>query len=125
MLPPFLSFSASPIRGSGRGKALGAPTINVDLNDVPASLKEGIYACRAILGHQTLDAVLHYGPRPVFQDIPSCEIHVLDAVVADVPPQVNIDIVGRLRDVRDFPDAAALMTQIEQDIADARAMLHA
>ncbi len=39
------SFQARVIRGAGRGKSLGTPTLNLDRRDVPEDLEEGIHAC--------------------------------------------------------------------------------
>ncbi len=111
-----ISFTARTIRGSGRGRDLGVPTINLDLRDISKDLKEGIYACFV----QGLPAVMHYGPRPVFRDTPSCEIHLLDADIHSPPPEVTVEIVTRLRDVRDFPSEEALKAQIDLDIDKAR-----
>ena len=41
---PIHSFIVHPIRGAGRGKGLGYPTINVRLEDVPDEIEEGVYA---------------------------------------------------------------------------------
>ncbi len=66
---------------------------------------------------------MHYGPRPVFNDSESFEIHILDEVI-DVPPlDIIVEIVARLRDVQNFPDADALKAAIVEDIRQTRAIL--
>lgn len=64
------TFTAAVVSGAGRGRRIGTPTLNVDLANVPAGLADGIYACRATLdgADEALAAVLHLGPRPVFND---------------------------------------------------------
>ena len=124
-----IRFRAAVVPGSKRGRHLGTPTLNLDLHDVPKQMDEGVYACWV----QTMDndagkqlplaAALHYGPRPVFNDTRSCEVHVLDAII-DVPPaSVEVIIAQRLRDVQDFESAEALQHQIADDITQARAIL--
>lgn len=120
-----ISFSANVVPGVQRGRTLGFPTLNLDLDEVPAELDHGIYACFATLeveeGRQ--QAVMHYGPRPVFKDTISCEVFVLDRNIQNPPSTVNIEVRERIRDVTDFPLQEVLQDQIEADIAVARAIL--
>lgn len=121
-------FTARVVHGRGRGKHIGTPTINFEMEDVPPELKEGIYACRVSfeINNQKLEmsnAVMHYGPRLVFDDTKSCEVHLLDREVSDPPENVEVTIVAYLREVRNFASVEALKAQIADDIADARAVL--
>lgn len=122
-----LTFTAPAISGSSRGKLMGTPTINLDLAHVPAALREGIYVCRVIFDEDDKadmrDAVMHFGPRPVFKDKPSCEIHVIDERIDEPPMLVHVDVIERLRDVLDFPSPDDLKVQIEEDIRRAKEML--
>lgn len=68
---------------------------------------------------------MHYGPRPVFHDTESCEVHLIDASPTRVPVEVTVETVARLRDVRDFPTVEALQEQMDRDIEEARAILQA
>lgn len=103
---------------------MGSPTLNLALEDLPAALQEGIYACTvAFDGSGQLPAVMHYGPRPVFKDARSCEIHVLDTAIPSPPTSLAVTVAGRIRDVRNFPDAAALQERIREDIKIARGIL--
>jgi len=125
MRAPLISFESTPITGSGRGKTLNVPTINLDLSRVPSALEEGIYACVVELNRngEMLAASMHYGPRPVFKDSLSCEVHLLDRAISEQPQNVLIHIIERLRDVQDFPSPGALVAQIAEDNARAHAIL--
>lgn len=114
-----MEFTASTITGAGRGKGLGTPTINLNLDQVPDELHEGIYACIANDQH----AVMHYGPRPVFNDTLSCEIHLLDTIPSVDLEEVSVSVLERIRDVRNFPDAEALKEEITKDIRRAREII--
>ena len=133
---PLMRFAAHVITGAGRGKRIGTPTLNVHLEDVPKELAEGIYACRVqwfaplhvwfvrlTMTCKWQDAVLHYGPRPVFKDSLSCEVHVLDEIIQEAPEKVEVEIVQYLRPVLDFPSPEALQKQIKEDIEEAREAL--
>lgn len=118
-------FRARVISGSGRGRKLGVPTLNLDLSALPPDLQEGIYACFVNVYGKKFGGALHFGPRPVFQDSRSCEVHLLDETLNDPPPEVTIEIVQYLREIRDFPSAAALKVQMQEDIDQTRAILNA
>lgn len=116
-------FSATVIQGAGRGRQIGAPTINVDLHDVPADIEEGIYAGWIDINGTWQKAAIHFGPRPVFNDTTSFEAHVLDAMIDITPARVTISLVERIRPVMDFPDSEALMDQIQSDVERTRGIL--
>ncbi len=118
-----MRFSARTQTGSGRGKTLSVPTINVSLDDVPTELAEGIYACLLHIGDATYNGAMHYGPRPVFNDSDSCEVHLIDNTLDSVPNVVEIEPIQRIRDVQDFANAEALTTQMRKDIAEIRGIL--
>lgn len=116
-------FRASVISGAGRGKALGTPTINLDPSLLAHIGREGIYACWAIVDDVRHPAVMHAGARPVFNDTPSIELHLLDTPPATTPTHAKVEPVAYLRAIRDFPSVDALKEQIRHDIHAARATL--
>lgn len=113
------------MRGSGRGKEIGTPTMNLNLNDIPQEIEEGIYAGWAQIDEVWCMAAIHYGPRPVFQDSLTFEVHLLDVEIGIPPEKLNIALVERLRDVLNFPSAEALFAQIQRDIEQTRGILRA
>lgn len=66
---------------------------------------------------------MHYGPRPVFDDTISCEVHVIDKIVPVPPGTLHVTVRDRMRDVTDFSHQEALLEQIQSDISAARAIL--
>lgn len=111
-------FTARIVKGSGKGGAQGIPTVNLDLADVPADLEEGIYAARVTIERETFDAAVHYGPRPVHGLGRSFEAHLLtkSEIRNPKPERVSVELLKRLRDVRDFENKKELKEQIERDI---------
>ena len=119
-----MQFTASTLHGASRGTRLNAPTINLRVEDIPKEIEHGIYACKAALDNgEFLDGVLHYGPKPVYKEGPSFEVHILDKVDLPFPENVTVDLRDRIRDVQDFSSEEALKEQIAEDIAAARAIL--
>lgn len=120
-----MRFTSTVVTGSGRGKDLKTPTLNLDVDKTPASLEDGVYACFARMGENglRLPATMHYGARPTFNDTPSCEVHIIDHII-DIPPHsVTVDVVEKLRDVQKFDSPEALVKQMKEDTKQARDLL--
>ncbi len=117
------AFTAGVVRGAGRGKTLGTPTINLSPEALADIGTEGIYAVWAIFGGDRVPAVMHAGARPVFDDTPSVEVHLLSSVPETVPTELTVEVVEYLRPIRDFPSVGELQAQIRRDIDAARATL--
>ena len=115
-----MQFTAPVVSGSGRGKDLNVPTINLDMSRVPPGIEDGLYACMV---DTNIPAVLHYGIRPTFEDTPSCEVHLLDQDVRHPPKSLTVKIVSKIRDTQKFASAEDLMEQMQKDISDARGIL--
>lgn len=113
------------VHGGGRGHSIGVPTANISPPPerlIPAS---GIYACVAHSERQgKRAAVTNVGTRPTFDGgALTVEAHLL-GFDADLHGQsLSLDFIARLRDERAFPTVAALVEQIEKDIARARGVL--
>ncbi len=120
-----MRFIAPVVSGSGRGKPLGFPTINLEVQSIPEDIEGGIYAGWVNLSGKQLMAAIHYGERPVFQDSLSFEAYVIDETLESVPETIEIELVERLRNVEDFPSPEALREQIAMDVVQARAILQA
>lgn len=109
--------------GSGRGRTIGTPTINLDPSALVIIGREGIYAAWAILDAVRMPAVIHAGARPVFDDTPSVEVHLLCPVPPAIPGTVTVELIEFIRGIRNFASVAELQAEIARDIASARATL--
>jgi riboflavin kinase/FMN adenylyltransferase len=117
------SFRGPVVHGLGRGHDLGFPTANIP---APGGNKllpcQGIYAVRASLRTDIRDGLLHLGPRPTFAGSPpSIELFILDFDRDIYGETVRVDFLKRLRDVRPFATAEALVEQMRLDEEGARA----
>lgn len=116
-------FCGRVVHGDGRGKGLGFPTANLE---PPTTLlpARGVYATRLLVDGVLRPAVTNVGCKPTFD---GQELTVESFVLEDVPNlygrELRLDFVARLRDECHFPDAAALVAQIDKDVASARAIL--
>ncbi|MAE68579.1 MAG: riboflavin kinase [Candidatus Peribacteraceae bacterium] len=119
-----MKFSAHVISGTGKGKKLGFPTLNLEMSEVP-EIEEGVYSCFARLGKGGIrvPAVMHFGSRPTLGTEPSCEVHILDHKIALPPQYLTVELADKIRDIRDFGTSEKLAEQLGKDTEAARAML--
>jgi riboflavin kinase/FMN adenylyltransferase len=74
-------FTTIQIRGKGRGKLLGYPTINMKI-PVDFDLPDGIYAAWVTIGTTRYGGALHWGPIPTFkEEMKSLEVFVVDRIL--------------------------------------------
>lgn len=111
-----LTFSARIVEGARRGRVIGSPTLNLARADVPRSLRHGIYACRVQWHRRVFPAAMHYGPRLVFRAGIACELHIIDAVIRHAPKRVTVEVIKRLRAIRNFRSVELLKQQIARDV---------
>jgi riboflavin kinase / FMN adenylyltransferase len=116
------------VRGDGRGgTVLGFPTANVSSPAGLALPAEGIYAC----WYERPDGSVHaaaasLGRRPTFHSdasSPILEVFLLDFEGDLYGEEARVSFVSRLREERRFDTVAALVRQMTDDVAAARAAL--
>jgi riboflavin kinase/FMN adenylyltransferase len=118
------------VRGHMRGRALGFPTANLECPPHTAIPGDGIYAgWLARLADDGRDAerwpaAISVGPNSTFGEAErSVEAYALDRDDLDLyGTHVAIDFAGRLRGTARFDSPGALVTQMRQDVAEARAI---
>ncbi len=116
------------IHGEKRGRELGYPTANIRL-DNNCGLKHGIYAVR--VGRQgrepeRIDGVASFGRRPTFDNgAPLLEIFLFDFRGDLYGQALDVAFIGFIRDELKFSSVDALVKQMDDDSARARAQLAA
>jgi len=132
------SIRGTVVRGAGRGRTIGVPTINLAPPDARKLLPpDGVYAVRVRIlesgsriqtpDSQILDygGMMNQGPRPTFGDqVRTLEVHLFDFDGELYGETIDVEWVRRLRDVQAFPSREALVAQLERDRQAARATLN-
>jgi riboflavin kinase/FMN adenylyltransferase len=106
--------------GAGRGAKIGFPTANLAGIDtlLPAP---GVYAGRAWVSGERWPAAINLGASPTFGDQSlRVEIHLIGQSESLYGQPMEVDFVARLRDIRPFPSAGALVEQLRADVAQAK-----
>jgi len=107
---------ATIIKGSGRGQSLGLATINLRPTQ-KLSIKYGVYLASVKIKHQTHQGLLHFGPRPTFNEKePSLEIYLQKH-----DPNVKIGLTVKIkllkfrRKIQRFKTPKDLVKQMKKD----------
>ncbi|GEC51517.1 riboflavin kinase/FMN adenylyltransferase [Bradyrhizobium japonicum] len=113
------------IHGEKRGRDLGYPTANIRL-DKHCGLKHGIYAVRVGKGSQRFDGVASFGRRPTFDNgAPLLEAFLFDFKGDLYDAVLDVAFIGFIREELKFDTIEALIRQMDDDSAKARAVLAA
>lgn len=112
------------IGGDRRGRDLGFPTANLQLAP-SVRLRHGIYAVTCRRPHGSLhDGVASFGRRPTFDNgAPLLEIHLFDFAGDLYGETALVTFFGWIRPEEKFLDVPALVARMNQDAAEARAIL--
>ena len=110
--------------GDGRGRTLGFPTANVQMEEElrPGA---GVYAVLCVLDDgRRVAGVANLGTRPTVNGVgDSVEVHLFDFAEDLYGRRLDVGLVARLRDERRFASLAELTAQIRIDAAAARERL--
>jgi riboflavin kinase / FMN adenylyltransferase len=119
------AFRGVVVRGEGRGRAMGFPTANLQIDSSDKLLPPpGVYAARGVLRSGTYPGALHVGPRPTFQGSPpSVELHLMDFEGDLYGDMVRVDLIRHLRPIRPFGSLEGLVAQMGRDVGEARRIL--
>jgi riboflavin kinase/FMN adenylyltransferase len=113
------------VHGEKRGRDLGYPTANIRL-DNNCGLKHGIYAVRVERGAERFDGVASYGRRPTFDNgAPLLEVFLFDFKGNLYGSVLDVAFIAFIRDELKFDGIEALIRQMNDDSAKARAALAA
>ncbi len=115
-----MKFESTHIKGKGRGKPMGFPTINLKIPD-GFELKDGIYAAKVNIENRIFKGALHYGPVPTFNESEkSLEVFLLGSTNNELENLdekiIKVKIVKYLRPVIKFKSKEELIKQIKEDV---------
>lgn len=116
------------IRGAARGKDLGFPTANLDIDPVLARPPLGVYAGIATVGDLTRTAAISVGVNPTFggeegKSPVSVEAYLLDFDGDLYGQTMRLSFWARLRDELRFESVDDLVAQMHEDVTRTRALI--
>ncbi|MGE5732265.1 MAG: bifunctional riboflavin kinase/FAD synthetase [Gemmatimonas sp.] len=113
------------VPGQQRGRDLGFPTLNIELDSARKLLPpEGVYAVRARSARGIFDGMMNLGARPTFGEVGlALEVHLFDVAGDWYGEAVSVELIHRLRDTTRFQSVEALVAQLGRDAENARLAL--
>lgn len=116
LLGRYFSISGRVVHGAKRGRELGFPTANIDLNKRYVPLR-GVFAVSIKGASDTTQlGVANLGTRPVFDEKKLLlETHIFDFNEMIYGKHIKVEFFKRLRDEKKFSSIDALVEQISAD----------
>lgn len=106
------------IRGKGRGRKLGFPTANIEIDVDYLSPKKGVYESRTIYDEKTYESLTNIGENPTFGDIDfSIETHILKFDKDIYGKTIEVELIKYIREEVKFDNVSNLVNQVKIDIS--------
>jgi len=124
MLSRHFSMDGVVVRGDGRGKTIGFPTLNVEVAPERIHPAHGVYAVFARVGNDCFKGVANVGTRPTFADQSfRLEAHLFDTNQDLYDRSVEVFFVEYLRPEKAFKNLEELKSSIQKDARHAQEVL--
>ena len=126
MLGRSYSISGTVAHGNERGRLLGYPTANIELEDAHVAVPlGGVYAVRVIVNGKSYHGMANIGYNPTFGDVaqPRLETNIFDFTGDLYGKQLTVQFVQRIRGEVKFAGIEQLKQQLAQDKNDCEAAL--
>ena len=122
LLGRFFSIEGSIVKGAGRGRRLGFPTINLKVDADILLPVNGVYTARIKKKNQYFQAIVNIGQTPTFSDdcLKKIEVHLIGKSESWKDKKCEVEILRYIRPEYKFPNSKALIHQIKRDIVQAR-----
>lgn len=110
------------VRGAGRGRKIGIPTANLQLDPDIIIPQKGVYVSESAYRGMVYRSVTNIGHNPTFEDDKALtvETHLIDYTGDLYGENLEIRFLARLRDERRFPTVNDLIAQLHLDIQTGR-----
>ncbi|MCL2760963.1 MAG: riboflavin biosynthesis protein RibF, partial [Desulfuromonadales bacterium] len=117
------SVAGKVVYGEQRGRTLGFPTANIDVDNelIPA---EGVYAVKIRVGDNFYDAACNIGRNPTFNGKEvSVEVFIFDFNREIYGERVRVYFIERIRTDRKFESVDELKKAIDSDVVQCKRVL--
>ncbi|MDZ5711766.1 bifunctional riboflavin kinase/FAD synthetase [Jeotgalibacillus haloalkalitolerans] len=107
------------VHGEKRGRKIGFPTANIDIENGLLIPSPGVYAVKMNVNHTWYDGVCNVGYKPTFNDPDqaqlSVEVHLFEFNDSIYGENVRVQWIERIRSEKKFNGIDELIAQIEKD----------
>ena len=114
------------VKGEGRGKKLGFPTINLSVKENILLPMNGVYTAKVVKKDQCFYSVINIGVNPTFSDdrLKKIEVHFIEVDQPWFDKECEVEILEYIRPEKKFASSEDLIRQIKQDICLAKKYFH-
>ncbi|MCF8240387.1 MAG: bifunctional riboflavin kinase/FAD synthetase [Melioribacteraceae bacterium] len=118
----YYSLVGKVVPGAERGRILGFPTANIEIDEEKLIPKTGVYVVGCVLGNEKHYGVMNIGYRPTFENSKHlvAEVHIFNFSRNIYDEILKIEFIKRIRDEKKFASADELIHQIENDKKEAK-----
>jgi len=107
-------FSAQVIWGHSRGRKLGFPTANLDIQEL--DIPHGVYLINILVGSKKFKGLMHYGYRETFHEEPGVEVYIKNFSQEIYQQRVQVEVLSYIRHIKEFKNSHDLREQIQKDL---------
>jgi len=105
------------VKGKGRGKKLGYPTINLKVPEEKLKPKPGVYIIEAQIKNKKYKGLMYYGSRPTFNERNKIfELYLFNFKNDIKEEKIKVFVHKFIREDIKFKNEKELIKQIEKDI---------
>lgn len=115
------TYVATVVNGDKRGRKLGFPTANLEIDDSRAMLPNGVYIVRVKVENDFYDGIANVGDNPTFK-VAKRRLEVfIDNFSGDIyGEEISVSFLQKIRDEKTFTSVEDLKFQLNEDLATLR-----
>ena len=125
------SIQGKVVPGDRRGRTIGVPTANIEMDGSLVAPASGVYACKAWVRsphnqETSYQAAVNIGVRPTFEGqdpVRRIEAHLIDFSGDLYGQNLRLELIAQLRGEQRFSSIEDLVQQIQRDIAATRKLV--
>jgi len=106
-------FQAKVIWGKSRGRKLGFPTANLDIQEL--DIPHGVYLVNILVKNKKYKGLMHYGYRETFHEEAGVEVYIQNFNQDIYQEKIQVEILLYIRQIKKFKDSQELKKQIKED----------
>lgn len=105
------------VRGEGRGRGLGFPTANLELDPMKLIPGYGVYGGSVDVDGRPYKAAVYIGEKPTFEGkVPTVEVHILGFEGDLYGRDLSVFLERKIRGEMKFETSGDLVNQIREDV---------
>jgi len=113
-----LHVTGTVVEGDKRGKTIGYPTANIEVNEDVLLPQSGVYAVKVVYKNTSYDGMANLGVKPTFhsdEKEPAIEVNIFDFEGDIYGEELKVEWYTFIREEKKFSGVDELIAQIKRD----------